>query len=111
MIDRGRAFAVAGNDNGRINAMITTIDAAGRLVLPKAIRERAELTPGAPIQVRVVDGKVELEPACAAVTIEHEGGLWVAAPASAMPVLTQGEVDRTVAALRVPAGRASTDIP
>ena len=50
--------------NGNIDTMITTMDAAGRLVLPKAIRERAQLVAGRPLEVRVVDGRVEIEPAC-----------------------------------------------
>jgi AbrB family looped-hinge helix DNA binding protein len=36
--------------------MKTTIDKAGRVVIPAAIRERAGLTPGALIDVRVGDG-------------------------------------------------------
>lgn len=83
--------------------MITTMDAAGRLVLPKAIRERAQLAPGVPIEVRVVDGRIELEPACAPVTIEKHGGLWVASPAKPVPPLTHDQVDAAVDALRVPA--------
>lgn len=82
--------------------MITTIDAAGRLVLPKAIRDRAQLAPGAPIEVRVVDGRVELQPAPAQVTIEKRGGVWVAAPAGTVPILTQDQVDATVEVIRVP---------
>jgi AbrB family looped-hinge helix DNA binding protein len=69
------------------------MDAAGRLVLPKAVRERARLAPGAPIEVRVVDGVVELEPAYAKVTVEKRGGVWVAAPVEPLPRLTQREVD------------------
>ena len=45
------------------------MDAAGRLVLPKAVRERAQLTPGAPLVVRVVEGRIEFERACAGVRI------------------------------------------
>lgn len=45
------------------------MDAAGRLVLPKAVRERAQLSPGVPIEVRVVDGHVEL---VAAALPQHE---------------------------------------
>jgi AbrB family looped-hinge helix DNA binding protein len=88
--------------NGIIIAMITTIDAAGRLVLPKAARERAQLAPGMPIEVRVVDGRVELEPACARVTIEKRGGVWVASPTDAVPTLTQDQVHATIEALRLP---------
>ena len=97
---------VDGFNHGKIIAMITTMDAAGRLVLPKAIRDRAQLAPGAPIEVRVVDGRVELEPACAPVTIEKRAGLWVAASVRTVPVLTQDQVDATVDAIRVPAAES-----
>jgi AbrB family looped-hinge helix DNA binding protein len=83
--------------------MITTIDAAGRIVLPKAVREGAQLSPGVPLEVRVVDGRVEIEPASARVVVEDRGGLWVAAPLEPPPVLTQDQVDATVESLRAPA--------
>jgi AbrB family looped-hinge helix DNA binding protein len=89
-------------DDGRIYGMITTIDSAGRIVLPKIIRDRAQLTPGIPIEVRLVDGRVELEPACAEVAIEKRGGLWVAATKESVPVLTADQVDATIEAIRVP---------
>ena len=81
--------------------MTTTMDAAGRLVLPKAIRERAQLTPGVPLEIRVVDGRVEIEPAAATVKLAKAGGFWVAAPAEEVPVLSQAEVDATLEGLRV----------
>ncbi len=42
--------------------MKTTIDAAGRLVIPKKIREEAGLKPGTALDVRVRDGVIEIEP-------------------------------------------------
>ena len=44
--------------------MSTTIhmDAAGRLVLPKAVRERLSLFAGASLRAEVVAGRVELTP-------------------------------------------------
>ena len=62
--------------------MTVTMDAAGRVVLPKAIRERAQLRPGAPLEVRVVDGRIELEPAHAKVRVEKKGDVWVAVAAN-----------------------------
>lgn len=81
--------------------MITTMDSAGRVVLPKAARERAELRPGAEIEVRVIDGRIELEPAAARVTIAKHGGFWVATPAAGVPVLTEDEVETTIDAVRL----------
>ena len=83
--------------------MTITMDRAGRLVLPKAARERAGLAAGMPLEVRVVDGRIEIEPATARVTVEKKGGFWVATPAEDLPVLKQEDVDRTVDALRLTA--------
>lgn len=38
------------------------IDASGRLVLPKAVRERLNLTAGANLRAEVVAGHIELTP-------------------------------------------------
>jgi AbrB family looped-hinge helix DNA binding protein len=44
------------------NGMKTTIDRAGRVVIPKVLRERAGLTPGMEIEVRFQDGNIEIVP-------------------------------------------------
>ena len=41
--------------------MKTTIDKAGRLVIPAAIRDRAGLSPGATIEITLDDGAVRIE--------------------------------------------------
>jgi AbrB family looped-hinge helix DNA binding protein len=58
--------------------MNTTIDAAGRLVIPKEIRRAAELTATLPLELRCRDGVVEIEPASVPVTLERRGRLLVA---------------------------------
>lgn len=80
--------------------MTTTMDQAGRLVLPKAARERAGLAAGMPLEVRVVDGRIEIEPVTARVTVEKQGGVWVAKPVEDLPVLRQEDVERTIDQLR-----------
>ena len=40
--------------------MTVTMDAAGRVVIPKAIRDAAGFTAGAPLEIQVRDGKVEI---------------------------------------------------
>lgn len=77
------------------------MDAAGRVVLPKAIRERAQLTAGAELEVRIVDGRIELEPAPANVRIEKKGDLWVATPVEPGHTLTQAQVDATLDSIRM----------
>jgi AbrB family looped-hinge helix DNA binding protein len=44
------------------NGMRTTIDRAGRIVIPKALRDRAGLEPGTEVEVRYRYGLVELQP-------------------------------------------------
>ena len=59
--------------------MATTIpiDKAGRVVLPKAIRERMHLHEGSRLHVDVVGDKIELTPEAEEVQIEERDGLRV----------------------------------
>ena len=89
-----------GRFDGMICAMRTTMDRAGRVVLPKALREAARFRPGAPLDVRVVDGRIQLEPAPADVVLERRGGVLVAAPKRPRPELRAAEVEELVDSLR-----------
>ena len=80
--------------------MNTTIDAAGRLVVPKPIREAAHLLPGTQVRFRLVDGRVEIEPVPLSVTLDRSGTLVVAVPRDDGAVLTQSEVDETIDEIR-----------
>ena len=62
--------------------MNVTIDSAGRLVVPKAIRDQAELRPDMPLQIRCRDGRIEIEPAPQSVTRVKKGRVAVASVAS-----------------------------
>ena len=65
-----------------IPTMVTTMDAAGRLVIPREIRREAALEPGVPLEVRWRDGVIEIEPQALAVTLKRKGRLLVATPAT-----------------------------
>ena len=80
--------------------MNSTIDKAGRIVVPKAIRAAARLEPGTEISFRLVSGRVEMEPAPLTVSLERRGHLVVAVPNRKLPVLAESEVEDTIAALR-----------
>ena len=82
-------------DYGMVDAMKTTIDSAGRVVIPKKVREAAGLTPGTPLEVRVRDGVVEIEQAPMKVKLVREGRFLVAVPLEDVPVLTSEEVEAT----------------
>ena len=76
--------------------MRTTIDIAGRVVIPKRIRDDLGLDAGRDLEINVVDGKVEIEPAPVAMRLEMRGKVLVAQPAEPLPVLTADEVRATL---------------
>jgi len=80
--------------------MIATMDKAGRIVIPKAIRTEAGLTAGAPLEVRVRAGRVEIEPVPRRVALERHGPFLVAEAVDEGAALTADEVRRAVADVR-----------
>ena len=76
--------------------MTSTIDKAGRIVIPKAIRDAARLKPGTRVQFRVDSGRVEIEPVPLEVTLEQRGPLVVAVPSQDLPALKASTVERTM---------------
>ena len=80
--------------------MKTTMDSAGRLVIPGAIRREAGLKPGAPLEVRWRDGRVEIEPAPMPVKLVRQGALVVAVPEGKPGALRAETVEHTRRRLR-----------
>jgi AbrB family looped-hinge helix DNA binding protein len=78
----------------------STIDSAGRLVLPRDIREKAQLTPGMPLRITVRDGRVEIEPMPREVRIVRKGRIRVAVPAEDGEPLRNEAVRETAASIR-----------
>jgi AbrB family looped-hinge helix DNA binding protein len=76
--------------------MTVTIDAAGRLVIPKEIRERAGLTGGATVNIRVEGGSLILEQAPMQAHLERRGLLSVIVPDEPVEVLTAAQTRRTL---------------
>lgn len=78
----------------------TTIDAAGRIVLPKAVRDKLGLGAGAELEVTVVDRRIELDvPDTPRRLEEHEHAV-VAVADREMPGLTTDAVRDTLERLR-----------
>ncbi|MBI3927016.1 MAG: AbrB/MazE/SpoVT family DNA-binding domain-containing protein [Armatimonadetes bacterium] len=75
--------------------MKASIDSAGRIVIPKALRERAGLRPDRPVEVSYRDGVLVLEAAAVEVTFQRKGRLTVAVPVAEIPPLTLEEVEKT----------------
>ena len=80
--------------------MRSTIDRAGRVVVPKPIREAANLRPGTEVEFRVQGGRVEIEPVPLTVSLQRRGSLVVAVPEADQPVMRAVDVDETLAQLR-----------
>lgn len=59
--------------------MTITMDGAGRVVIPKAVREAAGLEPGVPLEIHVVAGRVEIQAAAGRYVLREVNGLRVAA--------------------------------
>lgn len=74
----------------------STIDSAGRLVLPKAVREAINLTGGTEVEIRVAGDHLEIEPVPAEVSLVRKGGFLIAVPKKASDKkLTVEEVEET----------------
>jgi AbrB family looped-hinge helix DNA binding protein len=72
--------------------IIVTIDQAGRVVIPKEIREIAGIEPGMPLVISSRDGRIEIEPRRRAVRIEKQGRLQVAVSVDPGTSLTREQV-------------------
>ncbi len=60
--------------------MKASIDSAGRILLPKAIRDAANLEGGTEVDVRIVGDHVEIEPVPAEISVVRKGEFVVAVP-------------------------------
>jgi AbrB family looped-hinge helix DNA binding protein len=80
--------------------MRTTIGAAGRLVIPKEIRRQAGRGPGAQVDVRFENGRIEIEPLTLSVKLIRNGRRVVAVPEIEVPPLTDEVVQTTLDEIR-----------
>jgi AbrB family looped-hinge helix DNA binding protein len=80
--------------------MTITIDAAGRVVIPKPIRDELGLAAGTPLRVRARDGVVELTRIGSPVQLERRGAALVAVAGESVERMTAEEVRDLVERLR-----------
>jgi AbrB family looped-hinge helix DNA binding protein len=72
--------------------MKAPIDAAGRVVIPKTIREELALEAGSELLISVRDGSLVLTPRPTPVALVRRGKVLVAKTTEAMPTLSDREV-------------------
>ena len=82
------------------SAKITTIDAAGRLVVPKDLREAVGMSPGSSVEITLRESHLELAPLPRAIRLEQEGTITVAVPVEPSEPLRTEQVAETRKALR-----------
>jgi AbrB family looped-hinge helix DNA binding protein len=76
--------------------MKAVIDSAGRIIVPKALRDALGLKPGQPLEIRAGDGRLEIEIAATPMRLKKRGKGVVAVPQSALPPLTAEQVRDTL---------------
>src|SRR6185295_6079517 len=85
---------------GTLKAMKATIDAAGRIVVPKPLRQALGLKPGQLLEMRAGDGRLEIEIVPTSVTLKKRGKGMVAVPNTKLPPLTAEQVRETLERVR-----------
>lgn len=88
--------------------MRTTIDAAGRIVVPKVLRDEPGLAPGQGLEIRR-DGRLDIQVAPRSIQLEKRGKGIVAIPGAEFPSLTADRVRETLERVR-PVKAADTSL-
>lgn len=80
--------------------MKTTIDAGGRVVIPKEVRDALGLRAGQTVDVAVLDGRISIDVSGVGMHLEVMDGVPVAIPEAPLPPLTADLVRATIEQLR-----------
>lgn len=80
--------------------MRTTMDAGGRVVIPKALRDRIGLAAGEELELRERDGRIEIEPAATPMRLQRVKRGLAAFPDAELPPLTDEVVRATLERVR-----------
>ena len=81
-------------------AMKATIDSAGRIVVPKALRQALGLKPGQALDIRAGEGSLEIAIAPTSMSLKKRGKGHVAVPDLDLPPLTAEQVRDTLERVR-----------
>jgi AbrB family looped-hinge helix DNA binding protein len=81
-------------------AMKVAIDSAGRIVVPKPLRQALGLKPGQVLELHAGDGRVDIELTPSPMRLEKRGRGVVAVPQRKLPRLTAEQVRATLERVR-----------
>jgi AbrB family looped-hinge helix DNA binding protein len=95
-----RADGANGTSAGTFFGMQTTIDRAGRIVVPKALRDELHLEGGTAVEIRVNDGRLEIEPVPTPMRLVRRGKGMVATTDKQLPPIDADDVRAVVESLR-----------
>jgi AbrB family looped-hinge helix DNA binding protein len=73
-----------------------TLDKAGRLVIPKTLRDELHLTPGDALELGCEGDSVTLRPVRSATPLRKERGVWVFRTGKTLPAAVADEVLREI---------------
>lgn len=76
--------------------MRVSIDGAGRIIVPKPLREALGIKPGQVLEIRAGDGRLEIEIAPTPMRLEKRGRGLVAVSDEKLPALTADQVRETL---------------
>jgi AbrB family looped-hinge helix DNA binding protein len=85
-----------------------TLDQAGRVVLPKPLRDELHLSPGDILDVTVAGDELTLRPRRSATPLQKERGVWVFRTGEP---LAAGEAETTLRNIRAQRDRHNTGSP
>ena len=88
------------HSHGTIHGMKAVIDRAGRIVVPRPLRQALGLKAGQPLEIRAGDGRLEIEIASTPMQLKRRGKGVVAVPDAELPPLTAAEVRDTLERVR-----------
>ncbi|MBL8380699.1 MAG: AbrB/MazE/SpoVT family DNA-binding domain-containing protein [Burkholderiales bacterium] len=80
--------------------MFATNDSTGRILVPKPLRQALGFSPGQALEMRISDGRLEIEIAPTPVRLEKRGKGVVAVPGTPMPTLSAEQVRDTLEQIR-----------
>jgi AbrB family looped-hinge helix DNA binding protein len=80
--------------------MVTTIDSAGRIVVPKRLRDELGFMPGQELELNAIDGRLEIEHQATPMRLERRGRRLVAVADRELPTLTSETVRETLEQIR-----------